>query len=342
VTALLSRRDRPTGPVLFLVVALVFYAVDGVIVRSPVFERHPDVIAAAASIDLTAGMTFCYWLLVVRPGHAPLRTVIAVFLATLLGAALTMPSGHREFVAEARYLILPAEIVTVGLVLVGISRARARLRAGGIRLDVPERLRSLLDDTPIPTRVADVIATELSLVYYAFAAWRRSPFVPPDATAFSYHRQNAYAAILWTLFAVSAVELVVVHLLLRATAPAIATIVLALSIFGAVWLLGFVRAVILRPIYVTADAVAIRSGVQWSVDIPRRAIERVDIGRVAAPPKRTVNYLRAVPMGRPNVLIALREPMPARGAYGTARTVNTVSLVLDDPGAFQRALAPRG
>jgi hypothetical protein len=34
--------------------------------------------------------------------------------------------------------------------------------------------------------------------------------------------------------------------------------------------------------------------------------------------------------------------MQARGAYGTARTVTTVSLVLDDPSAFQRALAPRG
>jgi hypothetical protein len=67
--------------------------------------------------------------------------------------------------------------------------------------------------------------------------------VPPGGTLFSYHRRNAYASILWALFAASLVEMIVVHLALRATAPRLALGVLALSIFGAVWILGFLRAV---------------------------------------------------------------------------------------------------
>jgi hypothetical protein len=317
---------------------VAFYAIDGTLVHSPLFSRRPDALALAAAIDLTLGVTLCYWFLVVRPGHARLRTVLPVFLMSVAATAVTLPPGYRQLVVYARVLALPAEVAILVLVVIGVRRAQTRLRVAGVSLDVPERIRATLDGGLMYPRVADVIATELSLAYYALSAWRRKPFVPAGARAFSYHRRNAYAAILWTIFAAAIVEMAALHLVLRATAPRVAATVLAVSILGAVWILGFLRAVQLRPIFATDEMLAVRSGLQWSLDIPRGLIERMDVGHVKTPAKGTPGYLRAVRIGQPNVLLMLREPCVARGPYGTTRTVTVVSLVLDEPHAFEQAL----
>ena len=323
---------------MFALVTLAFYAIDGTLVHSPLFPKRPDALALAATVDLTLGVTLCYWLFVVRPGHARLRTVLPVFLMSVAATAATLPPGYRQLVVYARVLALPAEVAILVLVVIGVRRAQTRLRIAAARLDVPERIRATLDGGLIYPRIADVIATELSLAYYALGAWRRPPFVPAGARAFSYHRRNAYAAILWTIFAAAIVEMAAVHLVLRATAPRVAAIVLAASMLGAVWILGFLRAVQLRPVFVTHEMIAVRSGLQWSLDIPRVAIERVDVGHVKTPAKGAPGYLRAVRVGQPNAVLVLREPRLARGPYGTTRTVNVVSLVLDEPRAFEQAL----
>jgi hypothetical protein len=341
MNALLAPRpQRIRSPIGFIVVAILFYVVDGAIVHSQAFLDRPEVLAPAASIDLTFGVTLAYWLLVVRPGHAALRTVLPVFVLSVAAAALTLPSGHRDFVRYARYLGIPFELAVITLVVVGIRRTHRRLLAAGVELDVPERIEAVLADSPLSRRVGGIVATEMSMLFYALASWGRKPFLPASARAFSYHRQNAYAAILYTVFFASLVELSVVHVFLRTVAPRAALAVLVLSAFGAVWILGFARAVQLRPIVLTGDELRVRSGLQWRLDIPRSAIARIEFGRVKAPGKRTPGYLRAA-LGAPNALVTLREPLRASGAYGMVRDVTGVGLVLDDVKGFQAAIERR-
>ncbi len=103
-------------------------------------------------------------------------------------------------------------------------------------------------------------------------------------------------------------------------------------------MLGRARGVKLRPVRLTRDAIQVRNGLQWRLDIPRAEIARIECGRVTAPPKGTRDHLRAAP-GRPNVLIELRTPLRAYGPYGFTRTVRLVSLALDDVAGFQQAVS---
>jgi hypothetical protein len=113
--------------------------------------------------------------------------------------------------------------------------------------------------------------------------------------------------------------------------------VLVVGVFGAIWMLGFARALQLRPILVTDDLLSIRSGLLWRLDVPRSMIGRIEIGPLKFPDKQTPGYLRAA-LGPPNVLITLRGPARAYGAYGTGREVLQVGLVLDDAKEFERAI----
>src|SRR6185369_11641573 len=98
------------------------------------------------------------------------------------------------------------------------------------------------------------------------------------------------------------------------------------------------RGVVLCPILVIRDEIQVRNGLQWRLDIPRTAIERIEFGKVKVPSKRMRDHLRGAP-GRPNVFIELRAPLRAFGSYGRTRDVRQVSLALDDVANFQKAVS---
>jgi len=341
LNALLAPRpSRVRGPFGFIVVAFALYLIDGAIAHSAAFGERPELFSVAISIDLTLVITLAYWALVIRPGHAAGRTALPVFLASVAATALTLPAGHREFARYIRYLAIPFELAVVGALVLAVRRTRQRLAASEVELDVPERIRALLGASPMHSRVADAVAMETAVFYYAFASWRRKAFVPSNGQGFSYHKRNSYVLFLCAFFGIGFVEMVAVDFLVRLKSPFVANVMLAFGVFAAFWIIGFARSVHLRPIILTNDALHVRNGLSWRLDIPRGLIRQVDFGRVKAPPKRTPGYLRAAP-GDPNVMIELREPLRAHGPYGLSRDVTRVGLVVDDLARFQQTLDAR-
>ena len=322
----------------FLILAAVFHVVDGVLVRLPLFSANVDAIAGVVAIDLTFGLTAAWWFMVVRSGNAVARSVLPVVAASIAGATATLPSGHRGLLAGFRLAAVPLELIAILGVAVAVRRTSRALAAAGAERDVPERIRVVLGDA-VPSRVAAVVATELAMFYYALCAWRRKPFVPLGSRGFSYHRKNGYAALMFTVLGLALVELLVADLLLRSRHPHIANTVLAFDLFGVVWLLGFIRAIQLRPILLSSEVIGVRIGLQWFVDIPRESIESFVYGRIVVAPRGTPEWLRGLPS--PNTLLTLRAPLFAEGPYGIRRAVRFIALSVDDLVAFKGAVADK-
>jgi hypothetical protein len=213
------------------------------------------------------------------------------------------------------------------------------VRTGAVDADVPERIAAALDGAFPYAWVGRAFATELTLGWYALLSWRRPPHVPSGARAFSYHRKSGLVALLSAVIGAAVVELFVVHLVVHALRPRVAWALSAVSAVGVVWLVGLVRAIVLRPVLVTARGVTVRNGALWTLDVPFAALERVETGRVAAPARRAPGLLRVGGNGRPSALLALREPLVAQGPYGRTKTVTTVAMTLDDPAGFAASLS---
>ena len=236
-------------------------------------------------------------------------------------------------------LLLPLEVAAVAAFVLFALWRRGR-RPGqpgeaGPRLDMPERIQDALVSTGISRGVASALAIETAVFYYALAAWKRKPFAPAGARTFSYHRRNAYAAILYAIAGAAIVEMAAVDLIVRASHATAANVLLVVDALAAIWLLGFARAVQLRPILLMNETLHVRNGLAANVDVPL-ANTTIEFGRVRAPSKGTPRYFRGA-MGQPNVLITLREPAVVRRAYGRTRLVDRIGLVLDDPKSFESA-----
>lgn len=206
-------------------------------------------------------------------------------------------------------------------------------RAADDLIDVPERIQDSLASTGLPESAARALAVEGAVFYYALLAWRSKPFTPQGARSFSYHRRNAYAATLYAVVGAALVEMAVVDLLVRSHHPTVANALFVIDALGLIWMMGFARSVQLRPILLTADSLRVRNGLVATVDVPR-ADTTIEFGRVRAPAKGTPGYVRAA-LGQPNALVTVSRPVTLRRAYGSARQVRQIGLVLDDPKGFE-------
>jgi hypothetical protein len=301
---------------------------------------HPDVVAAALTLDLMVIVPLLYYGLLVRRKRWPAVTVAPVFLLSLGAASLVVPAGHHGMLDILTLLSALVEVLLLGYVGLKVARTvrRFRTQEAGVDLDVFERLRTSLRETLGNRFAADVLASEVGLFYYALFSWRAAAPAGLKHRAFSYHQQSGYDAIVGGILVAMLMEMIALHLLLQFWSPALAWGLTALSGYGVLWLVGDARAVRLRPIRVEKDALLIRIGLRWTVRVPFLAIGTMRPAGRQAPPKKTPGYLEAVLWSRPRYLIDLNEPILAQGLYGFRKPVTILGFTVNDPAAFEAVL----
>ncbi len=137
------------------------------------------------------------------------------------------------------------------------------------------------------------------------------------------------------------IEVIALHVLVWMWNPGLAWVVTALSLYGMLWLLGDWRAVCLRPILVEKDALIVRIGLRWTVQVPLAALASVRPVEAQPPSRKTPGYLKALLLGTPPYLIALNHPIVAHGLYGRRKTITMIGLAVDDTVSFEAALKHR-
>ena len=186
------------------------------------------------------------------------------------------------------------------------------------------------------------VVFEIALYRSLFRWVTRRPDVPAGGVAFSY--VGAVALLLWVFISVSAVELVVVHLLLPwETIRLVADI---LGIWGLIWMLGLAASYSVHPHVVTESGLRIRQG---HGDRRHRAVGRRRHRRRAGAQPRHVQGAAGRPQ-RAGRRSQRRDGQPDRRrrydcggrcssrCVGGEEPVTEIRLYADDP----RALVRRG
>jgi hypothetical protein len=310
---------KPMRIWLFLGLAMSINIIDPQLVRT--FSK-PQV-GIAAAFDMAVIVPALYFWLVVRSGIQPLATMIPLSLLALLRATWVVPGSSMA----RPVLAASAEIVVIGLIVVRTRRSLRSTRGG----DVLERMQAVtLAFVRLP-QLAAVAASEMAVSYYAFAAWRRKPEVLPGMQAYSIHERSGTASLFGALAGISLVEVPLLHLVVMRWSITVAWILSAIGVYGAIWLAGMARALVLRPVLVGKGELVIRSGLLWTLRVPLDRIASIHRGGGASD-------LRLCPGGDPNVAVEFSEPVIAMGMFGIRRRVTRVALCIDDADGFERAL----
>jgi hypothetical protein len=314
------RLEVHRGMLALLAVAIVWC---GALAAWHAMRSTPVAVAAAFDLVITAGAAMYF--IGVRGGHLPnwaLRVTVAggVIVAKLL-------LSRVDVRAVGLIAVGTLELGTIALVVIRARRARrAWLIARADGSGVQGALVTALVATGLPARIAELVATEVTIMGYGVVGWRA-----PRGDCFTVHRTSGWSLIAGVFIALTLVEVPLVHLVLVvAGVPTAATIVSALSLYGALWLAGDAHALRHGGLRLGARALELELGVRWRGSIPYAAIERVE--RAQGPADLDVAIATA------NVVVVVRDPVVLRGLFGRRRTVRSIALELDEPDAFATAL----
>jgi len=159
--------------------------------------------------------------------------------------------------------------------------------------------------------------------------FRRVPGMGPGVVAFGYSRQQA--PVIAVFIFVSLVELPVVHLLIPW--DAVRLVVLILSVWGLLWMVGLLASVRVFPHLIDDAGLRVRYGAGVDVFVPWTSVCEVKARRGSVDTQRYLlveDGVASVPvMKMTRVDVALRSPIAVRG-----EEVSALRLYADDPRAF--------
>lgn len=187
-------------------------------------------------------------------------------------------------------------------------------------------------------------AGAMEKIMYA-SIWRaltRNPAVPAGGFGLRYHAP--VLTILWIFIALSAVELVIFDLILRQWLV-VRIIVLVISIWGLVWMIGLLCSYYMRPHTVGPDGIEIRNGLDTDVAIGWDAVTSVERKKQVYEPKTPKiidddgNRILAMNiLNETNIEIVLEGPtsitLPGLPPKGGEHVITVARLWADDPKAF--------
>jgi len=303
----------------FLLASAFVVAASALLLRSQLFAMNPDVAAWGVTFDLTITIPLLYWFFVVRPGKAPAFTLVPVFVAATFAAAAFVPRAHQQFLRDlARFAVPLAELALVAAIAVRIRRAGRK-----------DAIRALLGDT----RVAEIVESELLMLWFAFFGWRRKP-EPVEGRPLTFHERSGWPVILAGILLLIAAEGLGMHLLLARWSTTAAWTWTSLDLWAAIWLIGDANALRLRRSSLTPDALHIRLGLRWNVSIPLTSIASIEEVSEERQWKRK-DVLKVAILEEPRWLITLREPIIARGLAGIRKEIRGVALRPDQEDVFR-------
>lgn len=291
----------------FLLSATLVFAICALLLRSQAFARNPDVAAWGITFDLTITVPLLYWFFVVRTKKAAVMTLAPLFVICTLAATAIVPSPFARDLG--RFAVPLAELVLVGAVVHRIRRARGE-----------NAVRAVLGDG----RVADVVESELLMLYFAFLGWRKKA---PEGVTF--HERSGWGSVLIGIFVLIAAEGIGMHLLLGMWSPYAAWTWTFFDVWAAIWLLGDYNALRLRRTTIDGDALRLRFGLRWAVDVPLASIASIESISDESQWKRR-DVLKVAILDEPKFLVVLREPIVARGLAGFRKEIRALALLPDD------------
>lgn len=290
------------------------------------------VFATALTLDLTIVAPGLVFALLVRSRRAPWIVIIPTFVVGYAVAFLTIPQPHRAILDLVRLLVIPVELTVIVYLVVLTRRTFARAPRG--EGDFATRLRSVSRDVLASRIPADILTTEVSILFYAF---RLRPLPPRGAASYTVHQKVGYLPVVMGLTVALLAETTGVHFMVVAWSNLAAWLLTGLSLYGCVWLVGDYRAMSARPIELTATHLRLRVGVRWETDIPLENIEDVALVNptTSQRPSRT---LALSLLGQPNFCLRLKSPVEVIGMYGLRRCGREIWLTVDGADRLCQAL----
>lgn len=284
--------------------------------------------------DFIVTFPVLYYFIIIRPSQTSAKRLLFVVSICSVIAYLILPAQQKAYILQIRKLSALAELLFVIYALTKINKLRLAYKYQKELLPDPiYNLRLAMASTMGDSLGVKVIASELAVLKYGLLSWKKEKPTLTQSRSFSTHKDFGYIAIWCILFVAIMVETFAFHLLLLKWSHLAAMIVTGLTLYGVIFLLADLSAVIKRRVEINQTTLLLRTGLRW------RAI--VDIANICSINKIVNDYHSddiyfkgGIIKSSGNLLISFKEPVQVDKLYGKSKMANTILMNIDNYEAF--------
>lgn len=299
---------------------------------------HHNNVANGLLADMLITFPAAFYFLIIRPFKLRLRNLLLVVSCCCGVAYLIMPLQQQQYILQIRKTTVLLEL---GILIYAISKFKSiKTEYMQLQAQVPDtafHLQESISKVLGNSLAIRMLASEITVLRFGLLCWLKGNNVPHGAKQYSTYKQSGYAGMFGVLLFVMLIELIAVHLLLMHYSRLAAYIVSALSLYGMLFLLADISAVLKSPVYVIEMHLLLRTGMRWRLYTDLDNIEVIVKLRGDFEPQEG-GFNGAIIKSSANLHISFKQPVALSRLYRNTMMVTSVVLTVDDPDAFMADL----
>ena len=196
-----------------------------------------------------------------------------------------------------------------------------------------------------PSRVLDMILSEIPMLYYSFFSWRKKPLsILSDVHTYTYHKNTSAIAFYMMLIHALVLESVGFHFLLHSWNETASITLLLFNIYTLIFILAEMHVIRLCPFMITNRCLYLQVGIMQQLTVPLEEIK--SIHHYKGPEKLSKDEKRYLfdavltdfMKEKPIYEIEFNTPQEVRLMYGFKKKVTKAHLRPDEPQKFYDTL----
>lgn len=185
-----------------------------------------------------------------------------------------------------------------------------------------------------------IICSELLIVYYAFASWRKKPL--ESKKTITLYKNSSYLAFQIMLLHAIVLETLGIHWWLHDKAFIVSILLLIFNIYSVILILANIQALRLNPLHIEESKFYISLGLTKRIEVGWDEIDEVITDKEQLEQKLskdTIDFI-ARDFGEvfPNAILKLKEPKEAILLWGLKKPYQKLAIKLDDFQQFIEAI----
>ncbi|WP_226668049.1 hypothetical protein [Metabacillus litoralis] len=333
------------------VIALIVLS-NTLIYRLDFMQPLPNEIALGSLIDLMIVIPLIIYFFLMRKKYS-LKYMLPMALVGYGAALLIIPYGHLESYSFVKYIVLAGEgaflfveVYVIFKLIRHLPSIISHIRM--TKLQVPffqNNLEQSFSKQLKPSRLLDIISSEISMFYYSFFSWKTKRVVfNSNQQVFTLHEKTSVIALYIMLLHALVIESVGLHFLFHSWNAIFAYILLFLNIYALIYFIGEIQAIRLNPVVITNNYLYLQVGLGKRLTVPFESIKSIHPydgpEKLSSKESKTVfdAVLPDLTKEKPAFEIEFYKPIEAKYMYGFKNKVSKVHIRPDDATGFYHAI----
>ena len=297
-----------------------------------------DKIADGLLADFLVTFPAAYYFIIVRRLKTKPRSMILVISLCCIVGYLLLPQHQRGYILQVRKLTSIVELLFIIYCVTRFNKIRAAYKSEQLLFADPVyNLRTAMATVLGNTLPVKVLAAEVAMLRYGLLCWKKEKQAATENLSFSTHKESGYIAIWCIILVAVMVEMLAVHIALQKWSHIAANILTLLTLYGIIFLIADLSAILKRKVLVIGDQIILRTGLRWRVTTNAGNISSIKKIIFDNNTAKTC-YKGGTIKSNCNLLITFKQPVIVEKLYGAGKEFDSILMGIDDADGFMASL----